>query len=190
METKKVLLLGIFLTLSTLFVKNTGRGIINTSESVTIKKESVKLVEESFLTMLSSKKNIKKEETPIGYLKIEKIGLKEKLYDIESPKNNIQTNLEILPLSSFPSKEGSNLMIVGHSGYGPLAYFKHLNQIKENDEIKIVLDKTYIYNVRKKELVNKSRTTYFKTKENILTLFTCSSSDNSKFLKIEALLKE
>ena len=66
---------------------------------------------------------INNNDNSIGYLKINKINLKEKLYNINSKENNIEKNITILKGSILPDKDNSIIFIAAHSGTGKIAYF-------------------------------------------------------------------
>lgn len=118
---------------------------------------------------------IKKEE----YLSIPSINLKEPIYN--DRRNNIDIGLEKL-------YDGENkTVIVGHSGYGPLAKFKHLDKVKINDLAYLSTnDKLTAYKLNK--VLKLKKTEEFKVNvkaHNKLWLITCSQFDKKYFLIFE-----
>ena len=92
-------------------------------------------------------------------LVIDKINLKECLYNIEDENNSLEVGLEIL--------YEDPLVIAGHSGTGKLALFNRLNELLIGDVIKVNND---IYKVV--EIDEKSKTAKLRVKED-LVLVTC-----------------
>lgn len=92
-------------------------------------------------------------------LVIDKINLKECLYNIEDENNSLKVGLEIL--------YEEPLVIAGHSGTGKLALFNRLNELLIGDVIKVNND---IYKVV--EIDEKSKTAKLRVKED-LVLVTC-----------------
>ena len=88
-------------------------------------------------------------EKPLGTLIIKKLDLKENLYNIDSPKNNVEEHVTILKESTLPDKDNSILFLAAHSGTGKIAYFEELDKLKVNDKIKIIYkNKEYQYLVK------------------------------------------
>lgn len=92
-------------------------------------------------------------------LVIDKINLKECLYNIADENNSLEVGLEIL--------YEEPLVIAGHSGTGKLALFNRLNELLIGDVIKVNND---IYKVV--EIDEKSKTAKLRVKED-LVLVTC-----------------
>lgn len=138
-----------------------------------------------------SKKEITNEER-IGTIIINKISLKEDLYKIESPENNIEKHVTILKESVFPNHNNSIIFLAAHSGTGKIAYFEKLNQLKTNDEVILLLKKKeYKYIV--KDIWEEPKNGYINVnKENLnqLILTTCSPTNRNKQLIINCIEKE
>ena len=128
------------------------------------------------------------KEKPIGTLIINKINLKEDLYDIDSSKNNIEEHVTILQGSKFPEL----LILAAHSGQGRIAYFEELDNLKINDSIKLVYNnKEYFYYV--KDIWEEKKTGYIninKETNNQLILTTCSPDKKNYQLVINCIKKE
>ena len=117
-----------------------------------------------------------KEKTEYMTLIIKKINLKEKIYNLNDKRNNIEEHVTILKESIMPDKENSILFIAAHSGTGKIAYFERLDKLKEGDEIVLIYNKKYIkYYV--KDIWEENKNGYInvnKEKEKQLILTTCS----------------
>lgn len=92
-------------------------------------------------------------------LVIDKINLKECLYNIADENNSLEVGLEVL--------YEEPLVIAGHSGTGKLALFNRLNELLIGDVIKVNND---IYKIV--EIDEKSKTAKLRVKED-LVLVTC-----------------
>lgn len=118
----------------------------------------------------------------IGQLEIPKINFKRGFLDNSSPYNNVDSNLFTVSSSTYPDQENNNLIIAGHSGTGPQAFFKNLYKLAHNDEAiinykgkKYTYKITDIYDVAKIGKVQ-IRRDYSK---NVLTLITCTFNNKS-----------
>lgn len=133
-----------------------------------------------------------KEDDNIGNIKIDKINLENKLYDIDSNKNNVDLNVTILKGSIEPTNDNSIMFIAAHSGYGDKAYFRNLDKLDINDEI-ILEYKNVKYKyivIDKWEEKKDGDIEVNKTKEKQLILTTCSTKDKNKQLVINCIEKE
>lgn len=109
-------------------------------------------------------------------LKIPSISLNQYLYDKEDSRNNLDERLIFLESSTTPDKEGGNVIIAGHSGFGDIAYFKNLYKVKLKDKIYLTYhEKEYIYEVIKKYKVPKTGEVEVIRDPNdkVITLITC-----------------
>ena len=135
---------------------------------------------------------INNNDNSIGYLEINKINLKEKLYNINSKENNIEQNITILKESILPDKDNSIMFIAAHSGIGKIAYFEELDELKPNDEIILnINNKTYKYIV--KEYWEEKKNGYInvnKESKKQLILTTCSPNKDNYQLIINCIEKE
>ena len=135
---------------------------------------------------------INNNDNSIGYLKINKINLKEKLYNINNKENNIEQNITILKESILPDKDNSIMFIAAHSGIGKIAYFEELDELKPNDEIILnINNKTYKYIV--KEYWEEKKNGYInvnKESKKQLILTTCSPNKDNYQLIINCIEKE
>lgn len=134
----------------------------------------------------------KKNDNSIGYIEINQINLKEKLYKINSTDNNVDKNITILKESILPPNKNDIIYIAAHSGTGPTAYFKNLNYLKKNDEIIIYLyNNKYTYIVKK--IWNETKTGYIhitKDDNTSLILTTCNPHNEKLQLVLSCTKKE
>lgn len=128
----------------------------------------------------------------IGRIRIDKININNKIYDINNEKNNVDENITILEGSIDPSKDNSIMFIAAHSGDGDKAYFKNLDKLNINDEIILEYNNIkYKYIVIDKWEEKKDGTIEVnKTIEKQLVLTTCSTKDKHKQLVINCIEKE
>ena len=126
------------------------------------------------------------KEQPIGTLIIDKIGLNTDLYNLNSPRNNIEEHVTIL-------RDDQNLLILAaHSGTGKIAYFEELDNLKENDKIILKYkDTTSIYYVKNYwEEKKNGYITINKEDNKQLILTTCSPNKPGYQLIINCIEKE
>lgn len=134
-----------------------------------------------------------KEEQAIGTLIINKINLKQDFYERTSKKNNVEQNITLLKESDYPDKENGIVIIAAHSGFGEVAFFKNLDQLKEQDTIIInYQNKDYLYIVDDIFIEEKNGKIHFSTKKDkkYLILTTCMPHHQGKQLIIIATEKE
>lgn len=122
------------------------------------------------------KQEEKKNKKVFGVLEIAKIHLKNPLYEQYSEENNVDKNIELLEETLSANEENGILILAGHSGNGPHAYFKNLDQITKEDSIYLHYQEEIIeYQLFKKEEVPKTGTVYLNNYNfSVLALITCS----------------
>ena len=128
----------------------------------------------------------------IGYIYIPKINLKKNLFSIESNKNNLEYNVEVLKETIFPREDSNNsiIFLAAHSGPGENAYFDNLKLLEINDEI-ILSYNNIIYRyiiIDKKEVLKNGYIMGNRKANNEIILTTCSDN-NYKQLIINGILK-
>ena len=120
----------------------------------------------------------------LASLKIDKINLHQPIYNLSSPKNNVEENVSILEGSILPDQENSIIFIAAHSGVGKIAYFNDLDKLKINDIVTLYYkDKLYKYTVF--SIYEEKKNGYIhanKEKENQLILTTCSKNKNKQLV--------
>lgn len=127
----------------------------------------------------------------LGYLYIPKINLKKNLFKVNSKKNNIEYNVEVLKESIFPNEDNSIIFLAAHSGNGNNAYFSDLKLLTNGDIIILSYNNTiYKYVViNKKEIIKNGYITGNRNNNDEIILTTCS--DNlGKQLIINGILKK
>jgi LPXTG-site transpeptidase (sortase) family protein len=127
----------------------------------------------------------------LGYIYIPKINIKKNLFSIESNKNNIEYNVEILKETIFPDKDNSIVFLAAHSGSGNNAFFNDLKHLNNNDEI-ILSYKNTIYKyivIDKKEVLKNGYITGNRQADDEIVLTTCSDSKNKQLI-INGILKK
>lgn len=133
------------------------------------------------------------KDTSIGTLTIDKINLKQKIYNMESKENNIEKNVTILKGSEKPTIDNSIMFIAAHSGTGKKAFFKNLHKLNINDEINLEYEKI-IYTYIIKDIWESPKSgNIIVNKENVtqLILTTCSQkSDNMQLIINSVLIKK
>lgn len=132
------------------------------------------------------------KEDIIGNITIKKIGINQNLYKIDSIENNVEKNITILEGSNLFDEDNALTIIAAHSGTGPIAYFKNLDKLKQNDEIEIYY-KDHYYTYIIKDIWNTKKTGSInipKQNNKQLVLTTCSPNKNNYQLIINSTLKE
>ena len=148
-----------------------------------------KTIKTTIQTKINNGKKIEKEK-PIGKIIIKSINIEQELYDKTSKHNNIEENITILNQSIEPNKNNSIMFIAAHSGTGKIAYFEKLNNLKIDEEIKLIYkNKIYIYKV--KNIMEQKKTGTIRiNKENKkqLVLTTCSPNKDNYQLIINCII--
>jgi len=118
----------------------------------------------------------------IGYLEIPKIGFNRGFYNIASPENTVEKNIQVINGSKMPNKKNGNLIIAGHSGTGWKAFFNDLYQLNVGDQA-IVTYKEHKYTYQIEDISKQAKTGTLTIKRNknktTLTLITCTNNDNT-----------
>ena len=134
---------------------------------------------------------IKKDDS-IGSISINKLNIKESLYSKDNPKNTIEQHISILNESTPPTEDNSILILAAHSGTAGVSFFKDLNQLEINDEIKITyLNKNYYYKV--KDIWKEKKNGYIhinKEYEKQLILTTCDPVERDYQIIVSCIEKE
>lgn len=129
----------------------------------------------------------KSVENYIGVLEIPKISFKRGLVDIDSKRNNVKYNIQIIKPSDMPNIEHGNLILAGHSGTGYNAFFRDLDKLQIGDYSHIYYEnEKYTYHVVNIYEVEKNGTALIKrnTEKTVLTMITCSETDKTKQIVI------
>ena len=141
--------------------------------------------------------NIKENETIkeeyFGIIEIPKINLKEGFYEKESKYNNVNHSVTLLKESIMPNNSNSIIYLAAHSGSGPLAYFKNLNQLTNEDRINLlyknekysyVIVDIYEYPRKGNIIINRN------IHEDYLVLTTCSNHKDMQIVIVSKLINK
>ena len=154
------------------------------------KQENVHLTKKENIYPQTKELNYQKQSNDnIGEIIIEKIKLQQKLYPINSTKNNIEKNVTILKHSEDPNINNSIMFIAAHSGTGKIAYFKNLDKLKKTDIIKLTYkDNHYIYEIKDIWEIEKTGSINIEKENNTqLILTTCSPTKENYQLIINSI---
>lgn len=158
---------------------------VHISKSKVIKTENIERVENT-ARQISNEIDVKNNNNDniLATLTIDKINLHENIYDINDKRNNVEEHVTILNNSELNNE--SLIILAAHSGNGKLAYFNRLNELKENDKVRLSINnKELVYKVKKIEEQDKTgKIEIIKSSEEQLILTTCSKNDSSKQLVI------
>lgn len=129
-----------------------------------------------------------KVEMPIMHLDIPKLDISKDIYDKNSKLNDIDKNVIIMNDSDYPGEKKGMVIIGGHSGYGPLAFFTNLKNLKINDKVYITYKNIkYTYKVVNIYLDSKDGSISINNinEKNKLFLYTCNPQDKANYLVID-----
>lgn len=118
----------------------------------------------------------------IGYLEIPKLEFNRGFYNIASPENTVEKNIQVIEGSKMPNKKNGNLIIAGHSGTGWKAFFNDLYKLNIGDQA-IVTYKGHKYTYQIEDISKQAKTGTLTIKRNrnktTLTLITCTNNDST-----------
>jgi len=123
-------------------------------------------------------KSEEKIESYIGVLSIPKINVYNGFYEIDSPNNDVNKNIQVLKGSDMPNITYGTFMLAAHSGTSYISYFKDLNKLSLNDEVYVYYANTkYTYFVQKMYEIARDGTISFDKNihETYLVLTTCGN---------------
>lgn len=158
----------------------------NNIKSTTIKTDNIERVTNtaSIKTNEINTKETNNNSDSLAILSIKKINLKEKIYPLNDKRNNVEEHVTILNDSNLTND--SLIILAAHSGYGKLAYFNRLDELRTGDEIKLnINNETLTYILKKSEEQDKTgKIEIVKENTKQLILTTCSKNDKTKQLVI------
>ena len=118
----------------------------------------------------------------IGKLEIPKIGFSRGFVDKTSKDNNVDKNITIIKESTMPNVKNGNLIIAGHSGTGPLAFFNELYKLEKKDRVYVYYKNVkYAYkivNIYRQKKTGKIKI-YRNRSKTTLTLVTCTNNNKN-----------
>ena len=119
-----------------------------------------------------------------GYIEIPKLKIYYGFYSLNDQKNQIKNGIEVMSGSSLPSINGSNIVLVAHSGIAYNVLFDRLDVLGLEDEVNLYFNNIkYIYKV--KRILKKDKKdilSTIKTNKNTLILITCDKKEKDKNL--------
>jgi|GEM_PF-1091289 sortase family protein len=141
------------------------------------------------------KKDINKKETKEiktvkitnkywGFIEIPKLNLYYGFYNSSDKNNEIKNGIEVMSGSEIPSENGSNIVLVAHSGIGYNILFDRLDVLNLEDEVNLYFNQSkYRYKVKKISKKDKKDVlSLIKSKNNTLMLITCDKQEKEKNL--------
>ncbi len=126
---------------------------------------------------------------PIATLTINSIGFQRNLYPKESQENDLEKNIIFLKESDMPNRDKGIVLIAGHSGTGPTAFFQTLDKVKIDDEIELTyLNQNYVYRLVNRIVEQKiGLIRFFRNPDkSYLVLTTCMPNEKDKQLVLVA----
>ena len=78
-----------------------------------------------------------KKEEVFANVRIPKININKNLYPIDSKKNTVDKNIQIIKESDMPDVVNGNLVLAGHNGASYVSFFRNLDKLNINDKIYI-----------------------------------------------------
>ena len=110
------------------------------------------------------------------------MGFNRGFYNIASPENTVEKNIQVIEGSKMPNKKNGNLIIAGHSGTGWKAFFNDLYKLNIGDQA-IVTYKGHKYTYQIEDISKQAKTGTLTIKRNrnktTLTLITCTNNDST-----------
>ena len=128
----------------------------------------------------------------VAILEINKINLRQGLFNIGDKFNDVNENVEIFKDSVFPDVDESNIILMGHSGNDKHAYFNNLDKLEIHDVVNFYYnDIKYVYRIM--DIYKQDKTGFldiktYKTK--MITLITCSKNSNEQVIYSGEIITE
>ena len=125
----------------------------------------------------------------IATLTIASIDFQRDLYPKESKENDLEKNIIFLKESDMPDQDKGMVLIAGHSGEGPKAFFQTLDKVKIDDEIELTyLNQNYVYRLVNRIIEQKvGFIRFFRNPDkSYLILTTCMPNEKDKQLILVA----
>ena len=146
-----------------------------------------KIKEQTIIKKDINKKEIKKlkiTNTYWGFIEIPKLNLYHGFYNLSDKNNDIKNGIEVMSGSEIPSENGSNIVLVAHSGIGYNILFDRLDVLNLEDEVNLYFNQSkYRYKVKKISKKDKKDVlSLIKSKNNTLMLITCDKQEKEKNL--------
>ena len=120
------------------------------------------------------------KEEVFASVRIPKININRNLYPINSKRNTVDKNIQIIKESDMPDKDNGNFILAAHSGFSSIAYFHDLDRLEIGDEVFVnYLNNDYKYIISNKYDVPKTGKVSIKRDKNrsTITMITCKGED-------------
>ena len=130
-----------------------------------------------------AKKKTNTEEKVLLTLEIPKINLKKDIYYIDSKKNSVDYNIEVLKESTLPGKGVSHLFFASHRGNSKVSFFEYLYKLERDDIVKVYYNDTlYVYKISHYFITDKDGTITVNLDESkdSICLITCDKEKKDK----------
>lgn len=140
-------------------------------------------IENNLISYIGYHEKIKEEY--FGILEIPKLGLQQPFYKENSSFNNVDKHVYLVPGSTMPWEEYSNLILAAHSGNSSVSYFRNLDQVAMKDIATLLISgKSYTYQLVSiyTEKKDGTITIHRNSRKNHLTLITCDRKNKDQQL--------
>ena len=161
-------------------------GKIQTSEEQWVHIKETSKFSKKYIKKFEEKKKTTKmiKNKYWGYIEIPKLKIYYGFYSLNDQKNQIKNGIEVMSGSSLPSINGSNIVLVAHSGIAYNILFDRLDVLGIEDEVNLYFNNIkYIYKV--KRILKKDKKdilSTIKNNKNTLILITCDKKEKDKNL--------
>lgn len=152
-------------------------GAYNGSNDLNVSNEGNLKVNNNVLTY---EKHDSYDSDYLANIRIPKINIDRKLYNVGSKNNTVDKNIEVLKESDMPDKVNGNFILAAHNGQASIAYFHNLHKLEINDEVLVDYNNNvYKYIVSDIYDVPKTGKVAIKRDKNktSITMITCKDDD-------------
>lgn len=121
-----------------------------------------------------------KKDEVFARVRIPKININRNLYPINSKKNTVDKNIQIIKESDMPDVLNGNFILAAHSGFSSIAYFHNLDSLDAGDEVFVnYSNNDYKYIISNKYDVLKTGKVSIKRDKNrsTITMITCKGEN-------------
>ena len=126
----------------------------------------------------------------LGVLEIPRINLRRGFFDVNSPHNTVERNIQKIHGSRMPTVERGNLILAAHSGDAHISFFRFLHRLRLGDTAYITYNgQRFEYVIIDIYEVPKTGTVEIRRNHDatVLTLITCT--ENSNYLQTVYILE-
>ena len=126
----------------------------------------------------------------LGVLEIPRINLRRGFFNVDSPHNTVERNIQKIHGSRMPTVERGNLILAAHSGDAHISFFRFLHRLRIGDRAYITYNgQRFAYVIVDIYEVPKTGTVEIRRNHDatVLTLITCT--ENSDYLQTVYILE-